>query len=92
MNEEQKTMTLAELVKDSAEVVVNDQGQEKVVVDRSLWEQIVSVLEGLETFQPKTELGRQLWAARQEILASGAPLLNREALELEIAERRGGQS
>jgi hypothetical protein len=40
-------------------------------------------------FQPKTELGRQLWAARLEILASGAPLFNREALELEIAERRG---
>jgi hypothetical protein len=84
-------MSLTELVK-TAEVVVDDQGQEKVVIDRSIWEQIVSVLEGLETFQAKTELGRQLWAARLEILASGAPLLNREALESEIADRRGGQS
>ena len=63
-----------------------------MVIDRSTWDQIVSVLEGLETFQPKTELGRQLWAARLEILASGAPLLDREALEAEIADRRGGQS
>jgi hypothetical protein len=84
-------MSLTELVK-TAEIVVNDQGQEKVVVDRSIWEQIISVLEGLETFEAKTELGRQLWAARLEILASGASLLNRETLELEITERRGGQS
>lgn len=84
-------MSLSELVK-TAEVVVDDQGQEKVVLDRSTWDQIVSVLEGLETFQPKTELGRQLWAARMEILASGAPLLDRDALETEITDRRGGQS
>ena len=84
-------MTLVKLVKDSAEVIVDAQGQEKVVVDRSLWEQIVSILEGLETFEAKTELGRQLWAARLEILASGAPLLDRAALEAEIADRRGRQ-
>ncbi len=60
-----------------------------MVVDRFLWEQIVSVLEGLETVQAKTELGRRLWAARMEILASGTPLLDREALETEIADRRG---
>jgi hypothetical protein len=43
-------------------------------------------------FQPKTELGRRLWELRKQIVASGEPLLEREDLEREIAERRGGVS
>jgi hypothetical protein len=43
-------------------------------------------------FQPKTELGRQLWELRKQIVASGEPLLDWEDLEREIAERRGGAS
>lgn len=81
-------MSLGELVR-TAELVVDDQGREKVIIDRSTWNRIVAVLEGLEAFQPKTELGSQLWLARLEILASGAPLLDREALEAEIVDRRG---
>lgn len=51
------------------------------------------VLEAPEPeFQPKTSLGRRLWALRQQILASGEPLLDWEDLEREIAERRGGVS
>jgi hypothetical protein len=45
-----------------------------------------------DTDTAKTDLGRQLLEARAEILASGIPLLDRDALELEIANRRGGQS
>lgn len=43
-------------------------------------------------FQPKTPLGRSLWELRKQIVASGEPLLDREDLEREIAERRGGVS
>jgi hypothetical protein len=42
-----------------------------------------------EDFQPKTPLGRRLWELRQEIIRSGEPLLDAEALEREVAERRG---
>jgi hypothetical protein len=37
----------------------------------------------------KTALGRRLWSLRQQVLRSGAPLLDWEDLEREIAERRG---
>jgi hypothetical protein len=39
---------------------------------------------------PQTPLGRRLWEIRNRIVESGEPLLDREGLELEIAERRGG--
>lgn len=42
------------------------------------------------TFRPKTELGRELWALRQKILASGEPLLDADEIEQEVARRRGG--
>lgn len=80
-------MSVDELVK-SVELVIDDQGNKKAVLDWEVWKEIVAILEG--HFQPKTELGRQLWAARAEILASGIPTLNREELEQEIALRRGG--
>jgi hypothetical protein len=43
-------------------------------------------------FQPRTDLGRRLWELRKEIVAAGAPLLDWDDLEQEIAERRGGIS
>lgn len=43
---------------------------------------------GEPEFYPKTPLGRQLWELRKQIVASGEPLLDREDLEREIAERR----
>jgi hypothetical protein len=43
-------------------------------------------------FQPKTPLGRRLWELRQQIVASGEPMLDWKDLEREIAERRGGIS
>ena len=43
-------------------------------------------------FQPKTALGHRLWELRKQIVAAGEPLLDREDLEREIAERRGGVS
>ena len=42
------------------------------------------------TYVPRTELGRRLLGLRAEIVRSGIPLLSREDLEREIAERRGG--
>ena len=43
-----------------------------------------------EEFHPRTPLGRRLWEIRKRIEESGEPLLDREGLEKEIAERRGG--
>ena len=42
-----------------------------------------------EEFEPRTPLGRKLWALRQQIIASGIPLLTAEEIEVEIAEQRG---
>ena len=39
---------------------------------------------------PKTELGRLLIAARREFFAREGRFLNRDELEREVAERRGG--
>lgn len=68
---------------ESVEIITDEQGRKKAVLDWQVWEEIVALLES--HFQPKTELGRQLWAARFEIVASGTPLLDREALERELA-------
>ena len=45
---------------------------------------------GAPEYQPRTGLGRELWALRQKIVASGEPLLNAEEIEREVARRRGG--
>jgi hypothetical protein len=45
-----------------------------------------------EEFVPRTELGRRLWELRKKIVASGEPLLSRDEIEREVAERRGGVS
>lgn len=42
-----------------------------------------------EEFHPRTLLGRRLWEIRKQIVASGAPLLDWDDLEREVAERRG---
>lgn len=41
-------------------------------------------------FVPTTDFGRRLLALRRQAIAEGQPLLTREELEREIAERRGG--
>lgn len=41
-------------------------------------------------FQPKSPLGKKLWERRKKILAAGIPSLNKDEIEKEIAERRGG--
>jgi hypothetical protein len=43
-----------------------------------------------EPFRPRTPLGKKLLAIRNNIIADGLPLLTREEIEREIAERRGG--
>ncbi len=43
---------------------------------------------GSEEFVPRTPLGRKLWALRQQIIASGTPLLTAEEIEAELAEQR----
>ena len=42
----------------------------------------------LNTFTPRTELGRRLWEIRKRIVASGAHLLTSEEIDCEIAESR----
>ena len=41
------------------------------------------------SYAPRTLLGEKLLAIREKILATGAPLLNQDEIEQEIAERRG---
>lgn len=43
-----------------------------------------------EPFTPRTPLGKKLLAIRNNIIADGLPLLTREEIEREVAERRGG--
>jgi hypothetical protein len=52
------------------------------------------LLQPLQTprrYSPRTLLGRKLWTLRQQMVASGSPLLDWNELEYEIAERRGEQ-
>ena len=42
------------------------------------------------SFVPRTALGKKLLAIRSEIVAKGEPLLDRDGIEKEVAERRGG--
>ena len=42
-------------------------------------------------FAPQTPLAKKLWEIRQEIVASGVPLLNEEELAQELLERRVGR-
>ncbi|AFZ54325.1 hypothetical protein H6G11_10980 [Cyanobacterium aponinum FACHB-4101] len=41
-------------------------------------------------YQPKTELGKKLWALRQKSLGSQPLLNNWDEVEKELADRRGG--
>jgi hypothetical protein len=41
------------------------------------------------SYTPRTLLGEKLLAIREKILATGAPLLDQDEIEKEIAERRG---
>jgi predicted nucleic acid-binding protein len=42
------------------------------------------------SFTPRTPLAKRLWELRQEVLASGVPLLNRDEIRQELQARRGG--
>ncbi len=41
-------------------------------------------------YQPRTDLGRELWELRQKIVAAGEPLLDADEIDREVARRRGG--
>ena len=55
-------------------------------------QQVLQFVESL--YEPKqsqkTELGQRLRQIRAKIVASGEPLLNREEIEQEVINRRGG--
>jgi hypothetical protein len=42
------------------------------------------------SFTPRTPLAKRLWELRQEVLASGVPLLNLDEIRQELQARRGG--
>jgi len=42
------------------------------------------------SFTSRTPLAKRLWELRQEVLASGAPLLNLDEIRQELQARRGG--
>ena len=41
-------------------------------------------------FELRTPLAKRLWELRQEIIASGVPLLSLDEVRKEVQERRGG--
>ena len=41
-------------------------------------------------FEPRTRLGRELWALRQKIVASVERLLDADEIDREVDRRRGG--
>jgi hypothetical protein len=43
-----------------------------------------------KSFIPRTLLAKRLWELRQEVLASGIPLLSLEEIRQELQARRGG--
>ncbi|MDQ3830377.1 MAG: hypothetical protein M3361_13975 [Candidatus Tectomicrobia bacterium] len=43
-----------------------------------------------KSFTPRTLLAKRLWELRQEVLASGIPLLSLEEIRQELQARRGG--
>jgi hypothetical protein len=45
----------------------------------------------LADFKPKTPFGHRLWEIRARLVASGERLLGWEDIDLELAERRGGE-
>jgi hypothetical protein len=47
---------------------------------------------GVSAYEPRTPLGQKLMVLRRQIVRSGAPLLDWEDLDREIAERRGERS
>ena len=42
------------------------------------------------SFTLRTPLAKRLWELRQEVLASGTPLLNLDEIRQEVQARRGG--
>lgn len=52
--------------------------------------QLAQTLKLESEFVPQTPLAKKLWEIRQEIVASGVPLLSEEELERELVERRCG--
>lgn len=42
------------------------------------------------SFTPRTPLAKRLWELRQEVLASGTPLLTLDEIRQELQDRRGG--
>jgi len=57
------------------------------VIERGSATTPTSAAAGKEEFEPRTPLGRKLWALRQQIIASGIPVLTAEEIEAELAER-----
>ena len=55
-------------------------------------QQVLRFVESLDEQKPpeKTELGERLRSLRAKIVSSGEPLLDREEIEREIINRRGG--
>jgi hypothetical protein len=46
--------------------------------------------ENAPSFTPRTLLAKRLWELRQEVLASGTPLLNLDEIQQELQALRGG--
>jgi hypothetical protein len=55
-------------------------------------QQVLQFVESLDEQKPpeKTELGQRLRSLRAKIVSNGEPLLNREEIEREVINRRGG--
>jgi hypothetical protein len=72
---------------ENSDVVVAPRKKKKA--PRTLSENSQQSLQPPRSYTPRTALGRKLWTLRQQMVASGSPLLRWNELESEIAERRG---
>ena len=54
------------------------------------WRNVKTSDEKAPSFTLRTPLAKRLWELRQEVLASGTPLLNLDEIRQELQARRGG--
>ncbi|MBE9202864.1 hypothetical protein IQ218_04555 [Synechocystis salina LEGE 06099] len=62
----------------------------RIVIER-IDNSVSGTVSGKSTkFQPRTQLGRELLALREEYIASGGKLFSEDELDAEMDDRRGG--
>lgn len=78
---------IQQVVEQQQPLIIESEGKPQVVMlSIAEYERLLSANQ-VEVGQ--TPLGRKLWQIRQQIVATGEPLLNWDEVNQEVAERRG---